>query len=222
MVTQPCLSHSPAKGQPADKGGSGSSRCPLPLNVSWTPSVSDRPQELQPAGTELPIPVVKRFALHTASLSAHRVEKLLNNPSTALNFNVQIVCRAHRSENVSALVQTLAFTRNFWINALSKTSFHSSPSAHTSPGTETQRYSLGQPISHLAEEPHGPFPGDIWEFGISERCLNDLRCFLVHCRWKKRAKIPNCNLSWLQSGGHTLDQSTTEEFYPLDYSSFIR
>lgn len=91
-----------------------------------------------------------------------------------------------------------------------------------SPGPETQRYSLGQPVSHLAEEPHGPFPSDIWEFGISERCLNDPSCFLVHCRWKKRAKIPNCNLLAAKSGprpglkhcGRVLSKA-----FPLDYGS---
>lgn len=56
------------------------------------------------------------------------------------------------------------------------------PVSCCSRGMELQRNSLGQRVSHRAQEPHGPFPCDVWEFGVLERSLNEPCCLLVHCQ----------------------------------------
>lgn len=56
---------------------------PLPLSVPRAPSVGDRPQELQPAGTELPIPVGRDVLCTLPRCLPTELEKLLNNTSAA-------------------------------------------------------------------------------------------------------------------------------------------
>jgi len=78
---QPCLSQSLAKWHPADKGGPG--QVPSATQRAMGTICQQEAQELQPAGTELPISTASGM-LH--ALPHHlptELEELLNNTSAA-------------------------------------------------------------------------------------------------------------------------------------------